>query len=393
MSDLNLISCVNYMKKIVFRLEDFIDKECSDFSSGTTTLEDIEGIKEGYAQLVWVEDIFKKLFEKINYVKGKYKNKLKPIISNIKYTVTQEFEIINKDYNAIDSLKLPLFDIFHNDIDILSFNTWADAHKYYNVVDEIVSIHELGWPGGSNNVLPLRKILFNSYRNCVGTSSIDKYNSKHESLIEETEAKNKSTSMSEIVGEYSYNCSGFKMLLPIIKSLDNMPQNMYYYIGDKKNKKGIYSRISKNVIVKVPMVETVSEGAENSRQMIIKCNRWDKCTFWNCTYAHPGVPYNKIGYIRRCPSCPNFSNFDTLKIDIKIVEYEDIRIDLMYSMSDLFAIRGWCQYQNDLEQNSNVSNEKNSGKIMIWDNLEVCGDYKNPFLGVDDNCELWDKMH
>jgi len=180
LKDLNLITCVNYMKKIVFRLEDFVDEECSDFTSNTITLEDVEGLKEGYAQLIWAEEIYTKLFEKINDVKCKYNKKLEPIISNLKYTVKDELKTMNKEYYAVDSLKLPEFNIFHHDIDLLSFNNWVEEQECYNNIDEITSIHELGWPGNIDNILPLKKILFNSYRSCVGTSRMDKYEQKNE---------------------------------------------------------------------------------------------------------------------------------------------------------------------------------------------------------------------
>jgi len=205
---------------------------------------------------------------------------------------------------------------------------------------------------------------------------------KKKDLVNIQECKNTSPI---IIGEYSYNCLGFNMLLPVIKSLNDIPQNMYYYYGDKKNKRGIYCRISSDVIIKIPMVETIPENIENSRQMIVKCNRGDKCTFWNCTYAHPGVPYNKIGYIRRCPSCPSFSNYESLKTDIKFINYEDIRICIMYSITDLFAVNVWCQDQN--KQHDSDKKEK-----MIWNNLDICGTYKNPYINEQENEELWDNM-
>lgn len=389
MDGLNLIACVNHMKKIVFRLNDFVEEECSDFSSETATIEDVKGLKEGLAQLIWVEEIYIKLFEKFRDVKSKYNKKLEPIVSNLQYTVTHELKTMNKDYDASSSLKLPEFNIFNSDIDLFSFNTWAEDQECYTDVGEIASINELGWPGGVDNILPLKKILFNAYRDCVGTPKIE-----FEPVIEsedETYEKVLDTQGEApiIIGEYSYNCSGFKMLLPIIKSLDDIPQNMYYYRGDKKNKRGVYSRISDRIVIKIPMVETIRENADNSRQMIVKCNKGKDCTFWNCTYAHPGVPYNKIGYVRRAFSCPGFSNIDTLKTDIKIITYEDIRICLMYATTDMFAVRGWCQ---DQEQQNINPNDSSSGKLVVWDNLDICGTYTDPLFTSHNEEETWDKL-
>ena len=161
MSELNLIKCMNHMNEILLRLENFIDEECSDFSSNTITLDNIVGIKEGYAQLIWIEELYTKLFKKIKKTKGKYDKKLNPLISEVQYTVTNELKNMNKKYNAAENLKLPEFNIYYPDINLLNLNDWAETQEYYNNVDEIISMNELGWPGSVDNIKPLQKILFN----------------------------------------------------------------------------------------------------------------------------------------------------------------------------------------------------------------------------------------
>ena len=239
-------------------------------------------------------------------------------------------------------------------------------------------MNELGWPGSVDNIKPLQKILFNKYRDCVGTlnENIDKFIPLQNN---EQQSKNhQSIENDSIIGEYDYNCSGLKITFPIIKSLDRIPNNMYYYYGDKNNKRGVYTRITDEILVKVPLVETISENLENSRQMVVKCNKNDECRFWNCTYAHTGVPYTKIGFIKRAPSCSGFSNFESLKNDIKAISYEDIRLCLMYSITDLFSIKAWCQHYFN-ENKDQYFQENRVVKDTIWKNIELCGNYSDPF--------------
>ena len=132
MSDLNLITCVNYKIGILNRLEDFVDKECTNITEDMT-IDDAEGLKEGLAQLKWVEEIYKKLFKKICIIKKKYTKKIEPIMSNLKYTITNEFKTINNNYTTVDSLRHPELNIFYNDINLLYFDNWTDNQEFYNI--------------------------------------------------------------------------------------------------------------------------------------------------------------------------------------------------------------------------------------------------------------------
>lgn len=395
MDNLSLITCITHMNKIISRLDDYVVKECSQIDPlvngvGNITLDDIKGLKEGNTQLIWVKEVFDKLFKNITNVQLKYEKKLVPIMANLQYNVTDELINMNKKFIGNNSFKLPEFEIFYDHSDessnIPTFGSWKDDQEYYNNLDEIASVRELGYPGGINNISPLKEMLLNSYRQCVGTPEItDKDESQNlESKFSEGIHNSSSSVTNHVVAEYMYNCEGLKMILPVIDSLKNIPCNMYYYYGDKKNKRGVYTRISDRLVIKVPMMDTVPENTDNSREMIVKCNKGSECKYWNCTYTHPGVPYKKIGHKLRCPSCPGFSNISSLKMDIKDVDYESIRLCIMYAITDLYCVHAWCQDQDNIQDQEEIKpNEKNC--IIIHD-LEICGEYKNPFIDE----EVWD---
>ena len=377
MEELNLITCMNYLKKIIFRLEDFIDEKNYNKKDIDLTLENIEGIKEGLIQLLWTEEVFNKIFEKVKIVKNKYRSRINPIISELEYKTSDDLITQNNNFINIDSFKLPAFDIFHPSIksDLESIN-WEEKQEIYENIDQTASLYELGYPGGMDNIVPLKKLLFNPYRNCIGTYDINFNLSEKKHNIVTSFDEN--IILNHIEGIHEYKCDdGAKINLPVIDSIENIPENIYYYYGkDDIKKRGIYSRISNNIIVKIPNITVIPENLDHYKYMTVKCNR-DKCNNWNCTYVHPGMPYNKIGYTRRCPSESKFSNTNTLKKDLSKVNYEDIRICILYLITDLFAINLWCHHPNYKIK-----------KSLIIDDIELCGNFKNPFI---DNDIVWEK--
>ena len=106
MEELNLITCMNYLKKIIFRLEDFIDEKNYNKKDIDLTLENIEGIKEGLIQLLWTEEVFNKIFEKVKIVKNKYRSRTDPIISELEYKTTDDLIIQNNNFINIDSFNV-----------------------------------------------------------------------------------------------------------------------------------------------------------------------------------------------------------------------------------------------------------------------------------------------
>ena len=169
----------------------------------------------------------------------------------------------------------------------------------------------------------------------------------------------------EEVNYYKYIYGDREIYLPIVKSLSDIPQNIYYYYGDDSNKKGLYTRIGNNVVVEIPInVDVVSENIE-MKHYTIKCSDGKNCTKWKCSFQHPGGEYKKIGYKARCPSRPGFSNPRTFSADSNLVTYEDMRICLMYNLTDIFSIMMWFNKFGNCNH--------------IMKDIQICDEYTNPF--------------
>lgn len=165
---------------------------------------------------------------------------------------------------------------------------------------------------------------------------------------------------------YKYVFAGKEIVLPIIETLSNIPPSIYYYMGDENYDKGVYMRISNNTIAAIPdKLDVITENSDI--RQTTKCKNGKNCDMWHCTFQHPGGEYRKIGHKSRCASVPKFSNYDTFSKDISIVTYDDIRMCLLYSLSDIFCSSIWCQRSG----NNNV----------ILTDLQICDDYKNPYKG------------
>lgn len=368
MDELNLLTCTTHIKKIVNRLEYYVKNECHS-NVCDMTVEELEGLKEGYAQVVWIEEMYNSLLNNLQQVKKKYETIIDPVLNKIEYTL-QPNTIDTRSLITDCSLKLPGFDVYYKlwNID----GSWGEEQERMDNVSDLISLRLNGYPKNINNVNLLKIILSNPFRYCVGTLDTKDIpvSRDKDKKIQQTDNNEKFDLNKNILGEYNYECGGSVTILPVINSPKNIPLSMYYYYGDNNgNKRGIYIKITHNVVIKIPMIDVIPEDMENSRLMTVKCNNRPDCSYWKCTYAHNGVPYNKIGYKNRCPSNPGFSNKDTLKADIENVDYDSLRMCLLNSLSDLFSISVWCQEKK---------NDKK--KEIIISDLELCGDYPDPFV-------------
>lgn len=355
MNNLNLITCVQHIHKILNNLTTFVDQECKSIHN--MPLQNIESLKEAYAQILWIENEYNKMENNIKQIKNKYNKITDLIMSELEYTVIQENKNIDRN-----SLKLPGLDLYHQ---LHKYdNTWGEEQEYADNVYDIVSMKLAGYPL-DNDTKILKKIINNPYHTCIGnilpsSTPVTPQQDDTTSIITPIQTKH-------IIGEYKYKCGDSTIVLPIIDSLDNIPPCMYYY-SDDNGINGVFMKIAPTVIVEIPMVDVIPEDMDFSRDKTLKCRNGAKCNYFSCVFAHNGVPYNKVGYKNRCPSNPGFSNKDTLKSDIRYVSYDDIRMCLLYSTTDLFSIIAWCQHQR-------YSKDK---KILI-SNLDICGDYNDPF--------------
>jgi len=374
MDEINLLTCVNHIKKVVSRLEYYVKNECPS-NVDNMTIDELEGLKEGYAQVVWIEEMHNSLLENLRCVKKKYENIIDPVLGKIEHTLQPG--CVDEKYSLAEySLKLPGFDMYYklwDDSNYINNSTWGEEQERMDTVSDLISLRLHGYPEGINNVIPLKMILSNPFRYCVGTLDAEDIPVPSDEVKKINKIDDVKYNLNEnILGEYEYECGGAVVVLPVINSLKNIPLSMYYYYGDRKeNDRGVYIKISPNVVIKIPMVDVIPEDMENSRLMTVRCNNDCvdmPCDYWKCSYTHNGVPYNKIGYKNRCPSNPGFSNKDTLKADIETVDFDSIRMCLLNLLSDLFSVSVWCQEK-----------KKNKKKEIIIYDLELCGTYPDPF--------------
>lgn len=348
MEELNLISCTKHMKKIIHNLNVFVDKECNSIYN--MPLQNVEGLKDGYMQILWMENEYNKMLKEIKNIKEKYNNLIESIMTEINYT------IIRSENDKRESLRLPGLDLYYQ---LHNFNnTWGEEQEYADNIYDIISMKLESYPMNQGEKI-IKKIINNPYSTGVGKSKNELLNK--EKVTVDNIQKN------HIIGEYKYNIGDTNITLPIIDSLVNIPPCMYYY-SNENGVGGVFMKIAHNIIVEVPMVDVIPEDMDFSRDKTLKCRNGDKCNYFSCVFAHNGVQYNKVGYKNRCPSNPGFSNKDTLKTDIRYVSYNDIRMCLLYNTTDLLSIIAWCQHQR-------YSNDEN----IIITNLDICGDYKDPF--------------
>lgn len=166
---------------------------------------------------------------------------------------------------------------------------------------------------------------------------------------------------------------GFNCKIPIINKLNEMPSALYWYEGDQQNPKGIYACISRKFYVQVPFPNVIDGTKDFNRTCSVKCKyntveeclkvRDDLANRYNsdvreCNFAHLGDKYIKIGTAFRCPNIPRFGNHRFLKDDLKNLPDCDIKMLLMYSLSDILLCSLWFQNQKDTS--------------MVLTNIDTC---------------------
>jgi hypothetical protein len=165
----------------------------------------------------------------------------------------------------------------------------------------------------------------------------------------------------------------FDWKLPIVNKLNDIPTSLYWYKGDKTHPKGVYTSLSTGFYVQVPLPNVIDGTKDFNRVCSTKCkyNTVDACllvrqslsTRFNtnirsCNFAHTGDKYSKIGSLFRCPNLPRFGNHTYINTDIDVLPDYDIRMLLMYSLSDIMLSSMWFQKQK-------------TSKLFLT-NLDIC---------------------
>lgn len=164
------------------------------------------------------------------------------------------------------------------------------------------------------------------------------------------------------------NISPNVMNLPIIKDLKLLPPMMYWYEGDKFNKKGIYTCLTKGLQCRIPFPNMLSTNDQNFKINSIPCKYQtrENCaayklristmyesTVRECNYVHKTENFVKIGSFYRC-NRESFGNYDTLNEDLGFIITSDIKRILMHALSDSLLSVLW--YQNKFKDGNLMLN-------------------------------------
>ena len=188
-----------------------------------------------------------------------------------------------------------------------------------------------------------------------GKSSVSIIDTYEEELLNKKKKKNTKIKPAVIEERVIIPDLGYRMKLPSINNIADIPPAMYYH----EPTKGVYIRLPNNNIFRIPFPEIVDSRKDYSRRQSIRCKyktkeecdeqRGKMATMYNsqvrmCNFAHKGDKLVKIGYQSRCPSIPNYGNLETITEDIKLLNDGDIKSLLLYGLNDIFMASLWIDY-------------------------------------------------
>lgn len=194
---------------------------------------------------------------------------------------------------------------------------------------------------------------------------VNTYKLKEEKQVEEK----KSTSSIERIFIKEMNTH---FNVPVVKSLDNIPQMFYYFAGNANNSAGLYCCLVNNIYIRVPFPEVIDSTRDYNKIRSIRCKyktktccdeqrsrmaKFHASEVRQCNFAHHGEPLVKIGYPSRCSLIPSFGNPETFINDYKIVDKKSLETIMMYGLSDLIAVA------------LTIDNMKYNANKHVFDNL------------------------
>lgn len=305
---------------------------------------------------------------------------------------SNDIEILNDIYNKILRKGKSLHDKFSNIKQAQDLESYATYLRQMNIklekilqvsdnfvhecidkateVREICNLQEIH----KDNPFPVfsvhKEMYENKYKN-MNWADITKTDEKKEKIITNVEKiiNHKKTKdefkhtdvMYKKISELYDQKLDINWTIPIINNLNDIPPSIYWFDGNKKNPKGVYACISKDFYVQIPLPNVIDSTKDFNRICSVKCKygTHDECLqirkeladrynskIRPCNFAHQGDKYSKIGTTFRCPSNPRFGNLPCLKNDISTLQDTDMKMMLMYSLSDMLLSSMWFQNNN-----------------------------------------------
>lgn len=204
-----------------------------------------------------------------------------------------------------------------------------------------------------------------------GTESkiLDEVPDKNVNVIKKAPKKNKYKEINEI-----YKIKTPRIQVPIASKLSHISSCIFWYNGDTSHPKGLYMSPFPKLYVKIPFINVADGTKDHNRTGSIKCKYEHKNICINkkkylsnkfdypmrpCMYAHIGDRYTKIGSQYRSPNMPSFGNTDTLITDMKNISLKNIKIILMYAVSDILLCHMWASTNNIRTQ-------------VVFANVDIC---------------------
>ncbi len=166
----------------------------------------------------------------------------------------------------------------------------------------------------------------------------------------------------DIEGIYEMSRGGANWKIPKIREMANIPPAFYFFEGDDMHARGVYICLSPGIVTHIPDVRVIPESTSNSKHRTAACKDGLECQNFECSFAHPGTPYMKLGIGSRCPGNPGFGDKDSYGPDMDSISESDIRMLLLYALTDLFPAVAWLQKHKD----------PRVGSLEVIRNLHLC---------------------
>lgn len=265
-------------------------------------------------------------------------------------------KIESSHYNAINALHTLTFNANH----IMQLDITTSNLGYYtrlltllndNILNYMNSINQLKTKC-SNKIDTIMRF------NIPASSSTIQYVAKNSSGYMEL-VQQEDTTTQEI--KHINNIPIPPIHMPIVTNITDIKPAIYYWTGDTTYPSGLYISIYEGCYIQIPFPNVIDGTKNNTREGSIQCKykTIKQCVearkalsakyqtnIRPCNFAHAGDRYLKIGTNYRCPSNPSLGYHNTFCEDIHKVNMSDIRVMLMYSLSDLLISTIWCQNQN-----------------------------------------------
>jgi hypothetical protein len=174
---------------------------------------------------------------------------------------------------------------------------------------------------------------------------------------------NKINLLNKNVLNVSENNDNLKVKIPLVDNIKKINPLFNYYKGDDNLTKGLYVSICKGMYVKMCFPEIID--SKKNKEKTIKCKFYNNINCnknnsnKNCNFTHKNEKFKKINNIYKC-RLESLGNLMSLDHDLNVLQIDDIKKLLLYSLSDLYIVHLWFQ------------NKYHDSSELILHNIDTC---------------------